>query len=202
MKSKDITQPNPQGKASLALLDDLHQHRSYRAKAKPAPEWLADYFTSIFVLSASFQFKPVMNTPYYLYLDNHQWKLSLIEPQAWDNCPYTYFAKCQMHEDRSWSLHPVDNWENDPHLVDKITRMQREFFASLNTETPLLDGLPYYSTHLGYYQRLAAFGLANSLSHSLKLEFGDKQSSTINGRKMLENISHWDQLMLTSTDQT
>ena len=78
MTAKDISLANPQGKASLALLDDLTQFKRYKIQQKNAPEWLADYFTSLLVVGASFNFKPILNKTYYLYLDNQQWKLSLI----------------------------------------------------------------------------------------------------------------------------
>jgi len=186
MASKDIIAANPQGKAAIALLDDLTAFKACNVKSKDVPEWLADYFTSLLVLSASFNFKPVLNKPYYLYLDNQQWKLSLIEPQAWNNCPYLYFAQCSMHEDKSWSLQPVDNWENNESLVDLIRAMKKEFFDSLNSETPIVESLPYCAQQLPYYQRLAAFGLADSLKNSLQLKLGTKASQTLNGKSLLQ----------------
>lgn len=185
MVSKDIIAANPQGKATIALLDDLTSFKAHNVKSKDVPEWLADYFTSLLVLSASFNFKPVISTPYYLYLDNHQWKLSLIEPQAWDNCPYLYFAQCTMHIDKSWSLQPVEKWEDNEKLVNTIAAMKKEFFDSLNSETPIIESLPYFAEHLPYYQRLAAFGLAHSLKDSLQLKLGTQASQILDGKSIL-----------------
>ena len=197
MPSKDITAANPQGKASIKLLNDLNSFRSNQAKPKEVPEWLADYFTSLLVLSASFSFKPVFNRPYYLYLDKQQWKLSLIEPSAWNDCPYIYFAECCMHEDSSWTLQPTDNWDSNPKLVCLIKTIKKEFFNLLNTEKPLVETLPYCIQHLPYYQRLAAFGLANSLKFSLQLKLGLDKSKSLNGKQLLEQAKGTDLLKLT-----
>ncbi len=190
MISKDINAANPQGKGSLSLLDDLNSFKQYRAAAKDIPEWLADYFTSLFVLNASFGFKPVMNKPYYLYYDDNQWKLSLIEPDKWNNCPYVYFAKCILHEDRSWSLTPVDNWNDNQDLVTQVNLMKRDFFESLNSNKPIVESLPYFAEHLPYYRRLAAFGLANSLKQSLQLTLGHDESQEISARNILQQTKN------------
>jgi hypothetical protein len=190
MNSKDIIAANPQGKASLALLNDLQCFKSYKAKAKDVPEWLADYFTSLFVLSASFNFKPVVNKPYYLYLDNHQWKLSLIEPSAWSSHTHIYFAECYMHEDNSWSIRPDGNWQENIALTNKIDAIKKEFFDHLNNEIPILQSLPYFVEQLPYYRRLAAFGLAHSLKDSLQLKLGTLKTQNLSGKQLLEKCQH------------
>lgn len=196
MLSKDITAANPQGKGSISLLDDLNSFTSYKARSKDIPEWLADYFTSLLVLSASFNFKPVTNKSYYLYLDNMHWKLSLIAPNEWNNCPYVYFAKCTLHEDRSWRLTPKDNWGKNSQIVSYIHSIKKDFLLSLNTDQPLLDSLPYFVQHLPYYQRLAAFGLANSLKDSLQLKLGSDTSKNVSGKNLLKQTSESEILKL------
>ena len=199
MTAKDISLANPQGKASLALLDDLTQFKRYKIQQKNAPEWLADYFTSLLVVGASFNFKPILNKTYYLYLDNQQWKLSLIEPQIWQNCPYIYFAECCMYEDRTWSLQPINNWQDNPTLVKSITAIKTEFVNSLNNEAPILSTLPYFAMHLPYYQRLCAFALANSLKASLQLQLGHENSRRINGINLFKQANQENLLKISNS---
>ncbi len=190
MTTKDISIANPQGKASIAVLNDLHLFKPFNIKKKNAPQWLTDYFTSLLVLSSKFSFKPIMNKNYYLYFDDNDWYLSLIEPQSWKNCPYLFFATCCMHEDKSWSISPTDNWEKNTHLNDRINDMKKEFFNSINTNSPVIDALPYFAGHLPYYQRLAANALANSLKQSLQLTLGHKESQRTCGKQLIEKIKN------------
>jgi hypothetical protein len=190
MTTKDISIANPQGKASIAVLNDLHLFKPFNIKKKNAPQWLTDYFTSLLVLSSKFSFKPIMKKNYYLYFDDNDWYLSLIEPHSWKNCPYLFFATCCMHEDKSWSISPTDNWEKNIHLNDRINDMKKEFFNSINTNSPVIDTLPYFAGHLPYYQRLAANALANSLKRSLQLSLGLNESQSTCGKQLIEQIKH------------
>lgn len=191
MQSKNIIAANPQGKASLSLLDDIHKFKTVNAKAKDIPEWLADYFTSLLVLSASFNFKPVINNIYYLYIDNKNWKLSLISPLEWNNCPYIYFAECKLHEDRSWSIKPCNDWNDNQKLVAQIQSMKEDFVNSLNTDQPILESLPFFVEQLPYYQRLSAFALAHSLKQSLQLKLGLDESEQV---KCIQVLNYADEI--------
>lgn len=199
MQTKDINAANPQGKASIALLDDLNQFNNYKPCKKEIPEWIADYFTSLLVLSASFSFKPVTNKKYYLYLDKGQWKLSLISPIEWSNCPYCYFAECKLHDDRTWSLTPISDWHDNSEISNFVDSIKKEFFSSLNTDKPIIDSLPYFAEHLPYYQRLAAFGLANSLKDSLQLKLGHDISQVISSKSVVEEANNSGMLRLNFT---
>ena len=139
MSTKDISIVNPQGKASIAVLNDLHIFKPINIKKKEAPQWLTDYFTSLLVLSSKFSFKPIIDKEYYLYFDSSDWRLSLIEPQSWKDCPYLFFAACYMHEDKSWSIAPIDNWEKNIYLSERINEMKHEFFKSINNNIPIID---------------------------------------------------------------
>ena len=196
MTSKDITAANPQGKASISILNDIDASKPFQVKEKNTPQWLADYFTSLLVLSSKFSFKPVINKDYYLYIDSSECKLSLIEPRAWHNCPYTYFGKCRLHEDRTWSLEAKDNWQNNTQLKESINNMRKDFLYSLNTDTPIISTLPYYSSQLPYYQRIAANGLAKSLQQSLQLKLGLEASKTASGKIMIDKIKDTDTMLL------
>jgi len=192
MATKNINIANPQGKASLTLLNDLNNFSAVEVKRKDVPRWLTDFFTSILVLSAKFSFKPVINKNYYMYFDNGQWKLSLIEPHAWTKCPYEFFAACQLHKDKSWSIAPADDWEKNNNLRDSINKMREEFFDVLNTDNPIVDTLPYYAGHLPYYQRVAANGLAKSLALSLKLNIGAENSKLVCGKELINHLMRCD----------
>ena len=190
MSTKDVSIANPQGKASIAVLNDLHIFKPINIKKKEAPQWLTDYFTSLLVLSSKFSFKPIINKEYYLYFDSSDWRLSLIEPQSWKDCPYLFFAACYMHEDKSWSIAPIDNWEKNIYLSERINEMKHEFFKSINNNIPIIDTLPYHAGHLPYYQRLAANALAKSLKQSLALSLGIEQSKNTCGKNLLEKFKN------------
>ena len=72
MAAKNTTIANPQGKASLAILSDLQNFSPVSVKRKDIPRWLTDFFTSILVLNAQFNFKPVVNKEYYIYFHKQQ----------------------------------------------------------------------------------------------------------------------------------
>ena len=196
MPAKNIIIANPQGKASISTLNDLDEFQPSNIKAKDIPQWLADYFTSLLVLSAKFNFKPVINKHYYLYTQNNEWKLSLIEPQSWENCPYTYFGMCILHEDRSWSIQAKDYWQDDVKLKAMVISMRKEFLNSINTDLPIIDLLPYFSSQLSYYQRITANSLARSLKQSLQLKLGIEASNRTSGKSMIRNLKETDTMLL------
>ncbi|MDW3094808.1 MAG: hypothetical protein R8G33_03960 [Gammaproteobacteria bacterium] len=200
MTAKNITIANPQGKASLAVFSDLQSFAPVNVHKKDIPRWLADFFTSLLVLSAKFSFKPITNREYYLYLDGSHWKLSLIEPDAWKNCPYIYFASCCLHEDKSWSISPLDQWEKNDLLLNRINEIKQEFYNTLNSDESVHSLLPYYESTLNYYQRLAANGLAKSLKQSLDLQLGLKISETTCGKQLINQTKFNKQSLLYSTN--
>ncbi len=53
MKITEYSAPNSQGKGVVGILRDWDITRPKGAVAKPAPQLLADYFTSMLVLSSS-----------------------------------------------------------------------------------------------------------------------------------------------------
>lgn len=192
MKIKNTYLPNPQGKASVPLLNDLANFTPYGVTKKELPHWLADYFTSILVLSAKFSFKPIIDKQYYLYLDQDHWKLSLIEPQKWKNCPFQFFATCIMGKDKSWTLQPLENWQDNPQFKHKISQLSRYFLNSLDISQPIVDSLPFYVASLPYYQRVAANALANSLKQSLQLKLGKEISESMSSKVLLREVSKAD----------
>lgn len=201
MATKNIYIANPQGKASLAILNDLQSFTPVNVKSKDIPRWLTDLFTSLLVLSAKFSFKPVMNKEYYMYFNDDQWQLSLIEPQAWKDCPYIFFATCRLHEDKSWSITPTNHWEDNHCLRERINEMRQAFFDTINTDEPVINSLPYYADHLPYHQRVAANGLAKSLKLSLELRLGAEYSKIMCGKELINKMKNIDHSPLSLLNQ-
>lgn len=188
---------NSQGKGIIGVLDDLRAYAPLRVSAKSYAQWLADYFSSLLVLSAQYKFKPVIGNEYYLYLKNKEWKLSLIEPQSWlSHDPGMYFARCTLHTDMSWSVEPRNDWQDQPSLNDAVKQLQRDFLQSLKHENSVTEKLPFYLSQLPYYQRLGANALARSLKLSLELYVGMHESSNLSGLYMLAMITVSNQELL------
>jgi len=182
---------NPQGKGVVGVVEDLRGYTPTAVQAKDSHQWLADYFTSTLVLSSKFGFKPVRFKDYYLYYKHHEWRLSLIEPQAWKNQnPGAFFAICNLNQDMSWSLELAEDWQQDPYLQSEIQKLERRFYDSLSEADALLENLPFYIQDLPYYQRLSANALAKSLQHSLELSIGIEKSSAISGAELLANVAN------------
>ena len=72
---------NIDGKGLNGFLLDWYRSEPRGVVAKPQRQVLAEYFTSMLVLSASFKYKPSIGTTNYLYLVDGDWMLSLIAPQ-------------------------------------------------------------------------------------------------------------------------
>lgn len=132
---------------------------------------LADYFTSLLVLSAAFKFKPVFGKSYYLYVDGDGWSLSLISPDEWNDdarrCPFV--GKCVLHVDSTWSITPSGNIGKQGTVAAALSEFYDGFIDKLRSQRVLEDGLPFYEAGLPYYQRLFAAALSRSLKGSLAL---------------------------------
>lgn len=137
--------------------------------AKRAPQLLADYFTSLLVLSAAFKFKPVFGRDYYLYSENDGWSLSLVSPDEWnDNARRQAFVgKCELHQDSTWSISPSENIGKRGAIDDALAAFYDGFLGKLQSKRALEDDFPVYEAGLPYYQRLFASALSRSLRSSL-----------------------------------
>jgi hypothetical protein len=76
------TDGNPEGKGSNGFLADWYLSKPRGIVAKPRRQLLAELFTSMLVLSATFKFRPAVGTLNYLYWVNGEWSLSLIAPSS------------------------------------------------------------------------------------------------------------------------
>ena len=173
-------QPNPQGKGLTPLLSDWQRFTPRLQTGKSSGQWFADYFTSLLVLSADFRFKPVVGQHYYLYLNDQRWQLSLIEPDRWgDRKPGYCLGRCELHSDMTWSITPLDAIEDGyssrvdcPEDSNALAEALHIFIQHLvnhwDSYESLDESLPFYSEQLPYYRRLAANGLARSISSNVK----------------------------------
>ncbi len=164
--------PNPQGKGVVGFLRDWDYSAPRGVVAKPSALVLADYFTSLLVLSAAFKFEPAFGKDYYLYWDESEfWTLSLISPQEWNKTSkhLGFVGTCTLHEDATWSITPSDNLSTGGPVADAVSQFFDGFVERLNSEEPLESGLPIYEKNLPYYQRLFAAALSRSVKGSLTL---------------------------------
>ena len=163
--------PNPQGKGQIGFLLDWAYSSPRGVVAKPRSQILADYFTSVLVLSSSFKFKPVFGKEYYLYLDGDRWSLSLISPDEWNDeaKQNAFVGSCVLHDDSTWSIAPSENIGKNCPVEDQLTAFYEGFVEKLRSNQLLEEGLPVYEANLPYYQRLFAAALSLSLHGSLHL---------------------------------
>jgi hypothetical protein len=181
---------NPQGKGVVGILEDLHACAPSHIQAKSSHQWLADYFTSTLVLGAKYSFRPVIDKDYYLYYKNQEWKLSLIEPQAWRSYnPGIFFSKCTLNKDMSWSLSLSSEWKIYPVVVKAVKDLEQAFIQCISDETPLVEKLPFFMGQLSHYQRLGSNALARSLKQSLELKIGKQESLKLVGNVLLKDLA-------------
>jgi len=161
--------PNDQGKGQVGFLLDWHYSGPRAVVAKPAPQLLADYFTSLLVLSAAFKFKPVFGREYFLYVDGSGWSLSLVSPDEWNDEARreAFVATCVLHDDSTWSIAPSDNVGRAGSVDEALAAFYEGFADKLRSGRPLEADLPLYAAGLPYYQRLFAAALSRSLKASL-----------------------------------
>lgn len=161
---------NPQGKGLTPVLDQWRSLQPAAVTAKAPRRILADYFTTLLVLSAEFRFKPAVGNDYHLYLRNGAWRLSLVGPGEWgDRDPGEYLGRCELQLDMTWRLEPVADLAHREALTRSLKAFHEGFLTLLDREDALEDSLPFYVCDLPYYQRLLAAGLASSLRQSLGL---------------------------------
>ena len=158
---------NPQGKGVTTLLQDWQQFKPEAAASLSVPKLLAEYFSSLLVLSAQFRFKPVRGRDYYLYYCKGQWQLSMIGPEQWSEQKRgLYFGCCQLQSDMTWTIEVIENLEQCRDLQAALQAFQQQLAGHLDNDTPIADTLPFYVEALPFYARLCATGLAKSLSLS------------------------------------
>jgi len=161
---------NPDGKGLSGLLFDWQQSAPRGVVAKPQRQLLAEFFTSMLVLSAAFKYRPAVGTINYLYWVNDEWSLSLIAPAEWTADRRAGFAgTCVLQRDMTWTITPSKLLVEDNEVSDAVGRFYDAFAQMLNTDLTLEEILPVYVGHLSYHQRLFASALSRSLRTTVTL---------------------------------
>ena len=170
------TQSNPEGKGLNGLLLDWCQSEPRGVVAKPQRQILAEFFTSMLVLSAAFKFRPAVGVATYLYLINDEWSLSLIAPGEWSDERRAAFAgTCVLQQDMTWTIGPSDLLAEDNPVSDAISRFYDAFVETFDSDLTLEEILPFYVGTSPYYQRLYANALSRSVRAAVTL--GDQGST-------------------------
>lgn len=162
------TDGNPEGKGVNVFLDDWQATKPRGIVAKPQRRVLAELFTSMLVLSASFKYRPAPGSSNYLYWSDGKWSLSLIAPHEWSQQRRDGFAgRCTLQQDMTWTIVPSENLHKDSRVGAAIRRFFVAFSQMLNTNLTLEEILPFHVSSLSYYQRLYAGALSRSVCTAL-----------------------------------
>lgn len=159
---------NPEGKGVNAFMLDWQQSQPQGAVAKPRRQLLAEFFTSMLILSANFKFRPAVGSPHYLYWIDGEWSLSLIAPGEWSDERRAAFAgTCLLQRDMTWTIAPSESLTQENPVSEAMSRFYDAFANTLDTERTLEEILPFYVSSMPYYQRLYASALSRSLKTSV-----------------------------------
>ena len=161
---------NPEGKGLNGFLLDWYQTEPRDVVAKPQRQVLAEFFTSMLVLSATFKYRPVVGSPNYLYWINGEWSLSLIAPDEWSDERRAGFAgTCILQHDMTWTIMPSELLTEKNAVSDAVGRFYRAFAETLDTDLTLEEILPFYVARMPYYPRLYASALSRSIRGAVTL---------------------------------
>ena len=98
---------NRDGKGLNGFMLDWYRTEPRGVVAKPQRQVLAEFFTSMLVLSAKFKYKPAVGVDNYLYWIDDGWNLSLIAPDQWSDERYAGFVgTCILQRDMTWTIDP------------------------------------------------------------------------------------------------
>ena len=171
------TAGNPEGKGVNGFLRDWHVSRPRGVVAKPRRQLLAEFFTSMLVLSAKFRFRPVVGKPYFLYWFDNEWALSLVAPEQWANEKSNCFAgTCVLQDDKTWTITPSELLGGENDVSNAVSRFYDAFVDKLDTDLTLEDIMPLHLDELPYYQRLYAGAVSRSLNAAMTL--GDQKATS------------------------
>ena len=165
--------PPTEGKGHRGVMKDLDEAAPRGVIAKPQPQILAEFFTSMLVLSAKFKYKPAVGVANYLYFMDGEWSLSLIAPDQWSESRRNAFAGlCTLQHDRTWTIKLTDEWDDKPEVVTAIRIAYEAFARTLDHDGTLEEVLPFYVANLPYHQRVNAHALGMSIR--AKMTLGDQ----------------------------
>ncbi len=188
------TDANPEGKGVSGFLLDWEQSAPRGVVAKPQRRVLAEFFTSLLVLSASFKYKPAVGVPNYLYWNGGEWLLSLIAPQEWSAArPNGFAGTCVLQRDRTWTINPSTALTENNDVSDAVGRFYDAFAEMMDTDLTLEEILPFYVRRMPYYQRLNASALSRSIRGSMRLA----GQTSLKCRDWQKSLPRLDRMMLT-----
>lgn len=165
---------NPDGKGTNGFLLDWYRSEPRGVVAKSQRQVLAEYFTSMLVLSAAFKYKPAVGVENYLYVIDGQWSLSLIRPEQWSaERKAGFVGTCVLQEDMTWTIEPSDRLREEGPVAEAVARFYEAFAESLDSDLTLEEILPFYVGRMPYYQRLYANALSRSVRAAVTL--GDQR---------------------------
>ena len=166
------TQPpgNPDGKGANGFMLDWYRTEPRGVVAKPQRQVLAEFFTSMLILSASFKYKPAVGVNNYLYRVDNQWTLSLIAPEQWSAKHRAGFVgNCVLQPDMTWTIEPSEQLLEKGPLTEAVGRFFDAFAETMDTDLTLEEILPFYVRGLPYWQRLHASALSRSIRGAVNL---------------------------------
>jgi len=168
---------NPDGKGLNGFMLDWYRTEPRAVVAKPQRQVLAEFFTSMLVLSAQFKYKPAVGVDNYLYSVDNGWNLSLIGPEQWSDERYADFVgTCVLQRDMTWTIDPSEQLLSKGPLADALGRFFDAFAETMETDLTLEEILPFYVRRMPYWQRLHASALSRSIRGSVLL--GDQASTS------------------------
>jgi hypothetical protein len=181
---------NPEGKGTNGFLLDWYQTEPQALVAKPRRQLLAEFFTSMLVLSAEFKFKPVIGVSNHLYWIDGRWSLSLISPDEWSKERQEGFAAtCVLQSDMTWTIAPSERLAEHNPVSEAVGRFYDAFTETLDTDLTLEQILPFYVGRLSYYPRLYASALSRSIRNTVKLD-GQHTGSCRDWKKLLPRFEN------------
>lgn len=167
---------NPEGKGLNGFLLDWYRTEPRGVVIKPQRQVLAEFFTSMLVLSARFKHKPAVGVLNYLYFVDDEWSLSLIAPDEWSRERRAGFVgTCVLHPDMTWTITPSDLVGEDNEVSAAIARFYDAFADTLDNDLTLEEILPFFVRRMPYWQRLHASALSRSIRGTITL--GDQRST-------------------------
>mgnify|MGYP001823130110 FL=1 len=188
------TDGNPEGKGLNGFLLDWYKSEPRGVVAKPQRQVLAEFFTSMLVLSAQFKYEPAVGVANYLYCMDSEWSLSLIAPHEWtDERRAGFVGTCVLHDDMTWTIEPSELLAEDNAVSDAVGRFYDAFAESLDTDMTIEEILPFYTGSMPYYQRLYASALSRSIRAAVTI--GDQRNVSCRDWRMA--LPRLERVMLT-----
>lgn len=161
---------NPEGKGLNGFLLDWHRTEPRGVVIKPQRQVLAEFFTSMLILSAQFKYQPAVDASNYLYYIDGEWRLSLIAPEQWsERHRQGFVGACVLHRDMTWTIEPSALVGEENSVTDAIARFYEAFAETLDSDLTLEDVLPFYVRRMPYWQRLHASAMSRSLRGTVTL---------------------------------